>query len=157
MNVNIYLPDELGERVKKADLEISRICQAALAREADIYDAKRARMKKAKFDRIEVEVGNPTKGQIVTKAFQGQWLVRDFEFPFHAGVEGLKWSVALTQRGKLAVYYQLGPKGQKGLEVKESLETLVRESEGEGEELPDALVTEIAAALGIGRVIEMDI
>ena len=29
--MNIYLPDELGARVKKAELRVSAICQAALA------------------------------------------------------------------------------------------------------------------------------
>ena len=31
MKVNIYLPDDLGAKVKTADLKVSAICQAALA------------------------------------------------------------------------------------------------------------------------------
>jgi len=38
MKATIYLPDELGERVKAADMNVSAICQAALLQELDNPD-----------------------------------------------------------------------------------------------------------------------
>lgn len=35
MNVNVYLPDELGKRAKEAKLPLSRMLQKAIKRELD--------------------------------------------------------------------------------------------------------------------------
>lgn len=41
-NLTIYVPDELAERLKDRDLNVSRTCQAALAREVE-QEARRKR------------------------------------------------------------------------------------------------------------------
>ncbi len=157
MNVTIYLPDELGERVKKADLEVSRICQGALTREVENREAEKSAKKKGKFKRIEVEVGDPDKQALVTKAFEGEWLVEDLKFtpedwgqPSGGDVE---WNVALTKGGRIAIHCQLGPHGANFLNVYESL----GDAASGDDPVPEEVLATAAAAMGVERVIELDI
>jgi hypothetical protein len=150
MNVNIYLPEELGERVKKADLEVSRICQVALAREVDNWEANKAAKGKGPFGRIEVKVGDGSRPTI-TKVFSGRWLVTDYMSEEHTSVES--WSIALTKGGRFAVYTEgdAGGLQRTALAVYESL------AEAYEEEVPEDVLAEAAAKLGISRVIHLDI
>jgi hypothetical protein len=149
MNVNIYLPDDLGERVKNAELEISRICQAALLREVERYEAQTAARRKFKYTRIEVEVGNPKAGPLLTKAFEGHWLVKDFNDM------GNSYSVALTKKGQLAIFHSHDSgQGYRGLDVYKSVEALEKSFEGL---MPEALLSKIASGLGTGGTVELDI
>lgn len=150
MNVNIYLPDDLGERVKKENLEVSRICQGALSREVESREAERAAKKKARFKRIEVKVGDADK-VTYTKAFQGQWLVEDFECVDEEGIRRRKFGVALTKGGQIAVHSRDEESGSGWLGVYTSLAAAYQD------EVPEELLAVAAAAIGVSRVIELDI
>jgi hypothetical protein len=148
MNVNVYLPDELGERVKKADLEVSRICQEALAIRVEEWEATKAAKGKGPFSRIEVKVGTEESRAWITKAFSGRWLVTD-----HHSEDGgrVAWSVALTKGGNFAIYAEADSRDEKRLTVYDSL------AEAFDDDVPEDVVAAAAAVLGVKRVIELDI
>jgi hypothetical protein len=162
MNVTIYLPDDLGEKAKKEEVNISAACQREITRELANRQAERSARKKAKFQRIEVEVGDPHCADVpmLTKAFQGQWLLTDFEFNpkgWRTLSEGDNYlfSVALTKGGKFAVYVQAGVDPQAGgeswLRVYDSL------ADAPDNEVPQEVVALTAAQIGVKHVIELDI
>jgi hypothetical protein len=146
MNVNIYLPDELGERVKNAELEISRICQEALTRRVEEWQSAKAATKgKGRIERIEVKVGDGETPWVV-KAFSGRWLAQDV---CGEDLDGPKWSVALTKGGKFAVVTSMDRMVR--LDVYNSLADAVADGN------PECVVEEAVRALGITAVIELDI
>lgn len=156
MNVNIYLPDELGERVRKADLEVSRICQRALTTEVERVETEKQAKKNAKFERIEVEVGDG-EGPFLTKAFEGEWLIEDYEFNPEgwnnlSGGQNYTWNVALTKGGNIAVYRQDGTDADSpaSLDVYHTLDDA-------DDDVPEEVLAAAAAAMGSNRVIELDI
>jgi hypothetical protein len=156
MNVNIYLPDELGERVKKAGLEVSRVCQGALAREVENAEAEEKATAGMKFGSIKVGVTD-TKGGSLTKAFVGCWLVEDMaseEDAETAGFDGRafngSWSIALTKRGNFAIYCDLGTDGS-------TFKTYGSLDEAENDGVPPDVVAAASQEMGVHRVIELDI
>jgi post-segregation antitoxin (ccd killing protein) len=147
MNVNIYLPGELGERVKKAELEISRICQDALSKQVEIWEASRSKSK-AKLGRIEVAC--LLDGVRVSKAFVGRWLIQG-ERTKETGdwSPDTKWSVALTKRANFVVY--TATEDSKDVDIYPSLQ-------GPQQILPSDVYGAVEDALGVGGgIIELDI
>ena len=149
-NISVYLPDELEARVKAAEgLNISRICQTALAREVEQAEATKAAKRKGPFKRIEAIVGGEGRPSI-TKAFFGRWLVSDMEHNL------TKWSVALTKGGSFAFYANENEGRQMWLGVYESPEDALLDDDGD-ENVPEDVVAAVNAALGVNTVIELDI
>ncbi len=153
MNVNIYLPDDLGKRVKKAkNLAVSPVCQRALERALDDLEAIAKAPDAGPMARIEVEeVSERRHHPSITKGFVGRWLVNDFN---SASEDEGKYSVALTKKGQLAVYREEGDR-EKHLHVYLGLGDLAQSVfDADG---PQDLVEIVAAGLGVNRVVELDI
>lgn len=98
--MNISVPDELAEQVRAMKIPISETCQRAL-REA----VETARLRDmSDMQEITVEVGDPAH----TVAFTGRWLIepdRDETRTSEEGYDaGAYYGVALTKRGRLAIY-----------------------------------------------------
>jgi hypothetical protein len=97
MRMNISVPDELADQVRALELPISAICQTAL-RNA-VIDTRQD------TERITVETGHDYN---ITEAFTGRWLVHpdpDESRTAEPGYDaGAYWGVALTARGRIAVY-----------------------------------------------------
>lgn len=150
-NISVYLPDELEARVKAAseDLNVSRICQAALSREVDSWELRRAAKARGPFKRIEVVVRGEG-GPPITKIFFGRWLVSSLEHNL------TKWSVALTKGGAFAFYASERDGAAAWLGVYESPEQALLDEDGD-ENVPEGVVAAVNAALGVNTVIELDI
>ena len=99
MNINVYVPDELGKRIKNERLEVSQIFQRTVERVLE--ERELARATGGKMKRIEVEVGTP-KGGLYTKAFKGKWLVEPRAMSTVVGPR--LYGVALSEKGKFLVY-----------------------------------------------------
>jgi hypothetical protein len=104
--VNVYLPDDLAEEMAEVeDLPTSAICQRALREELRQMQAITEAGKDMK--RIEVDVED-RNGDVHTVAFTGRWLVSsdsDHGQTDEAGHDaGTRWGIALTGRGRYAVY-----------------------------------------------------
>jgi hypothetical protein len=100
--VNIYLPDALATEVKALGINISAVCQRALREENELIGAMKNR---EDMERIEVECGDHVE------AFTGHWLVVPEPWETRAPVDdgrgwdaGTYYGVALTKRGRIAVY-----------------------------------------------------
>ena len=93
--INIDLPDELATQVKARQLPVSAICQRALRAEISHLQTVDQAVG------IIVRVGKPA----VDIGFRGRWLVEPDIEKTQAGLdEGTYWGVALTKRGRIAVY-----------------------------------------------------
>jgi hypothetical protein len=55
MNVNLYLPDELGEKAKAADLPLSRLLQRSVTEELQRREAVTKTMKDAREHLVDLE------------------------------------------------------------------------------------------------------
>ncbi len=101
MRMNISVPDDLATAVRELELPISAICQHALR--SEVVKA-RAVAQGGSMQEITIEVGDP----ILTQGFTGYWLVepsRDETRTAEEGYDaGAYWGVALTKRGRIAVY-----------------------------------------------------
>lgn len=116
-NINVYLPDDLAKRVEtvKDQLNVSAICQRALREELVIMQAVDTQ---ENMERLEVDVeGRDGYGR--TLAFTGRWLVWPDPDMTRTGQKGYDlgnyWGVALTKRGRIAVYAAHCNRGQGGL------------------------------------------
>jgi hypothetical protein len=104
--INVYLPDDLAEQVKARDLPVSAICQNALRKELDKMQTKQL----TGMEEIQVEIGDPRDvGATLTASFIGRWLVAPDEDETRTRMvdkydAGAYWGVALTKRGRIAVY-----------------------------------------------------
>jgi hypothetical protein len=102
MRMNISVPDALADEVRRRDIPISAICQRALQEEVDRLDA--AEHAARGMDKITVDVGEPA----LTVGFTGRWLLDPGADDTRTGEEGWDagacWGIALTQRGRIAVY-----------------------------------------------------
>jgi Post-segregation antitoxin CcdA len=105
--INVYLPDDLADEVKAHDLPVSAICQAALRKEIEKVKTK----EQTGMEEIQVEIGDPRDvGATVTASFIGRWLVEPDSDDTRTGLvdqgydAGAYWGVALTKRGRIAVY-----------------------------------------------------
>lgn len=100
MRLNISVPDDLAERVRALDLPVSRICQDALRYAADAAGRR--------TEAIEVEIYDRYGDHRHMEAFEGRWLVEPDADETRTGEEGYDagayWGVALTKRGRIAVY-----------------------------------------------------
>lgn len=93
--INIDLPDELADQVRVRELPVSAICQRALR--AEISHLQTIEQAAG----IIVQVGEPA----FDIGFSGRWLVEPDVNKSQAGLEeGAYWGVALTKRGRIAVY-----------------------------------------------------
>jgi hypothetical protein len=108
-------------------------------------------------DEIRVEVGDPP----LTRAFKGRCLVwpeRDETRTAESGYDaGAYWGVALTKRGRIAVYTaHCNERWPAHLDVYDDLDDAQRgDSRGPG--IPADIAAQAAAELGQERVIHMDI
>jgi hypothetical protein len=93
--ITIELPDELAEQVRVRALPVSSICQRALRAEiSHLQTVEHAAG-------IIVQVGEPA----VDLGFQGRWPIEPDTDNTRAGPEeGTHWGVALTKRGRIAIY-----------------------------------------------------
>jgi hypothetical protein len=93
--INIDVPDDLAEQIRAQNLSVSAICQRALR--AEISHLQMIEQAVG----IIIQVGEPA----VDIGFRGRWLVEpDIENSRAGPEEGAYWGVALTKRGRIAVY-----------------------------------------------------
>jgi hypothetical protein len=93
--INIDVPDDLARQVRARNLPVSAICQRALRAEISRLQTIEQAVG------IIVQVGSPA----VDIGFRGRWLVEPDADKTRAGQEeGAYWGVALTKRGRIAVY-----------------------------------------------------
>jgi hypothetical protein len=98
--INVYLPDDLAHAVRRHQVPVSAICQAALRHEVERLQV----MDDTGLDQIILEVGNPAH----STGFVGRWLVEPAVDDTHSSEPGQDpdayWGVAVTRRGRIAVY-----------------------------------------------------
>lgn len=138
--INVYLPDDLAEDVRKHELPVSAICQAALKKEIEKVQTKET----TGMEEITVDLGD--QGRSWRESFVGRWLVHE-----HPGVEVL--GIALTKRGKFAVYTYNDLHGVGFLDVYDSLAEIAQDND----RFPEELIAEAAGELGEDYVIRRDI
>ena len=102
----MYLPDDLAEELGEVeDFPVSQVCQRALREELRIMQTITEAGKD--MERIEVDVED-AHGAERTLAFTGRWLVAPDSDETRTGEDGFDsgyyWGVALTARGRIAVY-----------------------------------------------------
>jgi hypothetical protein len=146
--VNVYLPDELADGLAEVqDLNISATCQRALRKELTMMQT--IAQSQEKMERIEVDVEDPKSSFVRTMAFRGRWLVEPSD---EDAVEGCTYGVALTGRGRIAVW--TAPfDGFAELEDFDNIDQMERSSQ-----YPDVVVADARAALsGTTPVVELNI
>jgi hypothetical protein len=144
MRMNISVPDELAAQVRELDLPISTICQHALR------EAAREREQGRGMKEITVDLGKPS----LTVGFTGRWLVEpdyDKSYSENAIYRGLYWGVALTRRGRFAVY-RAHRHGTQPATLAD-YDTLDQAAEN----TPADIIAQAATELGATRVIWRDI
>jgi hypothetical protein len=94
--MNISVPDELAEQVRTMKIPISETCQRALR---DAVETARLRDTSG-MQEITVEIGQPP----VKVGFVGRWLLEPHPDQPHASERGVYYGVALTKRGRIAVW-----------------------------------------------------
>ena len=101
MRMNISVPDQLAEEVRQHDIAISAVCQRALR---DEVARLRTIEELGEMGKITVSVGDPS----LTIGFTGRWLLEPDSGKTRTSDEGwdngVFWGVALTQRGRIAVF-----------------------------------------------------
>jgi post-segregation antitoxin (ccd killing protein) len=132
--MTIYLPDELGERVKAADLNVSGVCQHALVGELDRLDAIKRLDESEEMARVELY--DHARDQRV--AFMGQHLVT---------TDRADYAAYRTEHGRIAVEDM----NRERLYVYEDFDELAADF-GDAE-----LVAEVAGVLGEDYTIMLDI
>jgi EXLDI family protein len=145
--MTIYVPDALAERVRECQLEVSSICQRALSEEITAMEDRLKGM-----ENLEVEV---TKSGIrYRERFQGRWLIdpRETKIQAESGAEHT-FGIALTKRGKIAVYQAPSESWSGSLDLRDDLYHIA-ESFG----LPEDLVQKATLALAqFSVVLDRDI
>lgn len=96
VRMNISVPDELAEQVRTLKIPISETCQRALR---DAVESALLR-ETSDMQEITVEVGHPA----VKVSFVGRWLLEPHPEATLAGLGGMYFGVALTKRGRIAVF-----------------------------------------------------
>ena len=132
--MTIYLPDDLGKRVKGAELNVSAVCQQALRAELNRLDALRQLDESGAMERVELY--DSRRDQQV--AFIGQHLASDDRDLF----------AYRTQHGRIAVI----DIGHERLYVYEDFDELAADARG-----AEQLVGGVAAALGEDYAVLLDI
>jgi len=147
MRMNISVPDELAEQVRERNLPISAICQRALREELD--HLKALEQASGDMEKIIVEVGYPS----LTVGFTGRWLVEPDPDETRGGDDaGAYWGIALTQRGRIAVYVAHCNDGWPA-----SLNDYSSLDAAANDDVPAVIIVRAAAELGDTRVIWRDI
>ena len=141
--INIELPDELAEQVRKRQLPVSAICQRALR--AEISNLQTIEQAVG----IIVQVGEP----VVDIGFTGRWLVEPDIDKTQAGLdEGAYWGVALTKRGRIAVYRaHVNQEWAASLSDYDTLDNAI------ADDLPEAIIAMAKQALRQAHVMWRDI
>ena len=141
--INIELPDELAEQVRKRQLPVSAICQRALR--AEISNLQTIEQAVG----IIVQVGEP----VVDIGFRGRWLVEPDIDKTQAGLdEGAYWGVALTKRGRIAVYRaHVNQEWAASLSDYDTLDNAI------ADDLPEAIIAMAKQALRQAHVMWRDI
>jgi hypothetical protein len=108
--------------------------------------------RRGEVEEIRVDVGEPP----VTRAFEGRWLVAPDDRHTRTGEEGYDagayWGIALTKRGRLAVYQRhCNDRWPASLNVYDTPE------EARADGVPADIAAQAAAELGQEHVIRMDI
>jgi hypothetical protein len=141
--IDVDLPDDLAELVRKRDLPVSAICQRALRAEI----SHRQPIEQAVG--IIVQVGEPA----MDIGFRGRWLVEPDPDKTQAGPEeGAYWGVALTKRGRIAVYRAHVKK-----ESPASLSDYDTLDNAMADDLPEEIIARAREALSKANVIWRDI
>jgi len=163
-NVNIYLPDELAEGIaaQKERLNVSAVCQRALREELAVLKST----EDTEFERIELDTEDSFTNIIRTVRFMGRWLVEPDRLET-VGVDGGVWGIALTQRGRVAVWRHIDDSGHprfgeihdyNSLEVAERTTSDMGSSEFGGEAIPATVLADARAILtGTVSVMDLDI
>ena len=141
--INVDLPDDLAEQVRARELPVSAICQRALRAEISrIHTMEQA-------VGIIVQVGKPA----VDIGFSGRWLVEPDVDKTRAGPdEAVFWGVALTRRGRIAVYRAPANQGSPG-----SLSDYDTLDNATADDVPEEIIASAKDALGKQHVIWRDI
>src|SRR5262245_27192539 len=141
--INVDLPDELANKVKAWDLPVSAICQRALKAEI----SHRQPIEQAAG--IIVQVGKPA----TDIGFRGRWLVEPDPNKTQAGLEdGAYWGVALTKRGRIAVYRaHMDEEWPASLSDYDALDNAI------ADDLPEGIITKAKNELQETHVIWRDI
>jgi hypothetical protein len=107
MRTSLYLPDDLADKVRELGISISAVAQAAIRKEIDHLTTIEELRAKG-MTKIIVNVGVNDEDEV---GFFGRWLVEPdpeifdgtrTKLPGHA--PGAYYGVALTKRGRIAVY-----------------------------------------------------
>lgn len=147
MRMNISVPDQLAEEVRQRDISISAVCQRALRDEV-------ARLRRTgavgEMEKITVNVGDPS----LTIGFTGRWLLEPDSGKTRTSDEGwdngVFWGVALTQRGRIAVFAEHCSSGAGRLDDYDNLDQA-------SARVPADIIARAAASLGETRVLWRDI
>jgi post-segregation antitoxin (ccd killing protein) len=105
--INVYLPEDLAKAVKDAGIAVSPICQAALREELERVETITNMLEGMEDLEVTIEDRN---GVPRKRVFEGRWLV--YPDPDDSRAESDDWDagayygVALTGRGRIAVYAQ---------------------------------------------------
>jgi hypothetical protein len=141
--INIDVPDELATQVRARELPVSAICQRALRAEVSHLQT----IEQAAG--IIVQVGKPA----VDIGFRGRWLVEPDIEKSRAGLEeGAYWGVALTKRGRIAVYRaHVDGESPASLSDYDTLDNAI------ADDLPEQIIAMAKDALGEADVMWRDI
>jgi hypothetical protein len=141
--INVDLPDDLAEQIRARDLSVSAICERALKREISHLQTIEQAVG------IIVQVGEPT----IDIGFSGRWLVEPDMNRTRAGPDqGAYWGVALTKRGRIAVYRAEVNEGwPASLTDYDTLDNAL------ADDVPEEIVTAAKDALGEAHVVWRDI
>lgn len=99
--INVYLPDDLADEVRKHQLPVSAICQQALLEEISKMNARTAA---PDFTTLTVETGADRSR---TEKFKGYWVVEPSDDQRSNDPEndaGACYGIARTVKGRVAVY-----------------------------------------------------
>jgi hypothetical protein len=148
--INVYLPDPLAEAVRAHEIAVSPICQRALQQEVDRMTAQ-AKLTET-MDRIPVELWAPN-GEPYTASFVGTWLVPpDDDNRYSEADAGACYGIALTKRGRVAVYcYHVSGGWAPSLSDYDTLEAAGKDGQ------PGVLLAAAAGQVGDGFAVELDI
>jgi hypothetical protein len=141
--INIDVPDDLAKQVRARELPVSAICQRALRAEISHMQTIEHAVG------IIIQVGKPA----VDVGFSGRWLVEPDVDTTRAGPEeGAYWGVALTKRGRIAVYRR-----HVDDEWPASLSDYDTLDDATADDLPEEIIAMAKKALGEAHVMWRDI
>ena len=151
MKATVYLPDDLYDAAKEAELNISGATQECIRKKLAMLEA--AAKHDADMERIEVEVGEGSTAYAA--AFVGKWLVapdvdesRPASSPWDPGAY---YGIALTRRHRIAVYVaHVSERWPAALDDYDSLDDAE-------DDVPPELLAMAARELGDDRPVLLDI